>query len=86
MVHITSVRFRNSGNNNTETITRKLNLALAKVGLNSLPNDKILDLTKLKASERAKNIVGKGENACYQHFLLFPQCFQKVTFSVGIVW
>ena len=22
-----------------------------------------------------KNIVGKGENASYQHFLLFPQCF-----------
>ena len=24
-----------------------------------------------------ENIVGKGENAVYQHFLLFPQCFQK---------
>ena len=23
----------------------------------------------------SKSIVGKGENACYQHFLLFPQCF-----------
>ena len=59
MVHITSVRFRNSGNNNTETITRKLNLALAKVGLNSLPNDKILDLTKLKASADDKINVTK---------------------------
>ena len=28
-----------------------------------------------------KNIVGKGENACYQHFLLFPQCFQKFSLS-----
>ena len=28
-------------------------------------------------SEREENIVGKGENAGYQHFLLFPQCFQK---------
>ena len=28
--------------------------------------------------ERVENIVGKGENAGYQHFLLFPQCFQKV--------
>ena len=27
---------------------------------------------------RVENIVGKGENAGYQHFLLFPQCFQKV--------
>ena len=28
-----------------------------------------------KSSPKAKNIVGKGENAGYQHFLLFPQCF-----------
>ena len=37
-----------------------------------------------------ENLVGKAENAGYQHFLLFPQCFQKGTFSVslevGIVW
>ena len=37
-----------------------------------------------------ENIVGKGENAAFQHFLLFPQCFQKASFSgsleVGIVW
>ena len=26
--------------------------------------------------DRVENIVGKGENAGYQHFLLFPQCFQ----------
>ena len=57
----------------------------------SLPNNKILGLYKLKALadnninltenlklvlERIENIVGKGENAGYQHFLLFPQCFQ----------
>ena len=24
---------------------------------------------------------GKGENACDQHFLLFPQCFQKHSIS-----
>ena len=60
--------------------------------VNSLPNDKILDLSKLKAfaDENSnefqklsfvlggvKNIVGKGENAGYQHFLLFPPCFHK---------
>ena len=28
----------------------------------------------------AENIVGIGENAGYQHFLLFPQCFQKASF------
>ena len=35
-------------------------------------------------------IVGNGENVGYQHFLLFPQCFQKASFQgllkVGIVW
>ena len=39
--------------------------------------------------ERVENIVGKGENAGNQHFLLFPQCFQKASFlgllKVGIV-
>ena len=31
-------------------------------------------------SDRIENIVVKGENAGYQHFLLFPQCFQKASF------
>ena len=72
---------------------------------NSLPNDKILDWLKLKAFaddkknvteklkfvlEKVENILGKGENAGYQHFLLFPQCFQKPTFpemlKVGVMW
>ena len=39
---------------------------------------------------RVENIVGKGENAGNQHFFLFPQCFQKLSFvevfKVGIVW
>ena len=30
---------------------------------------------------RVENIVGKGENAVYQHFLLFPQCFQRPSVS-----
>ena len=37
-----------------------------------------------------ENIVKKGENAGYQHFLLFPQCLEKASFpdtSKGvIVW
>ena len=60
------------------------------------PNGKILDWSKLKAfaddkvnladmmislSDRVENIVGKGENAGYQHFLLFPQCFQMPSLS-----
>ena len=41
------------------------------------------------AFDRVENIVGKGENANagYQHFLLFPQCFEKASFpnmSVGM--
>ena len=39
---------------------------------------------------REENIVGKEENAGYQHFLLFPLCFQKasltVVLKVGILW
>ena len=63
--------------------------------VNSLLNDKSFNLSKLKAFadekinvaqnlkfvyDRVENIVGKGENAGYQHFLLFPQCFQKSVF------
>ena len=72
---------------------------------NSLPTNKTLDRSNLEACTdykinvtnnlkfvlgRVKNIVGKEENAGYQHFLLFTQCFQKAYFSwslkVGIVW
>ena len=34
--------------------------------------------------DREENIVGKGENAGYQHFLLCPECFQKA-FSSGVL-
>ena len=55
--------------------------------LNPLPNNKFIDWSKLKAladsrinvTEKVQfdlgmveNIMGKGENAGYQHFLLFP--------------
>ena len=40
--------------------------------------------------ERVENIVGKGENADYQHFLLFLQCFEDISSSelltLKIVW
>ena len=46
---------------------------------------------KLKSGfGKVENIVIKGENAAYQHFLLFPKCFQNAPVSgslkVGIVW
>ena len=31
------------------------------------------------ACEKTENIVEKGENTVYQHFLLFPHCFQKLS-------
>ena len=31
-------------------------------------------------------MVGKGENAGYQHLILFHQCFQKLSFSVVSGW
>ena len=34
--------------------------------------------------DRIENIVGKGENAGYQHFLLFQQCFQKPSIKFRI--
>ena len=68
--------------------------AFYPVVINTLPNNKTLDWFKLKAFSddkinlaeklkfvmgRVQNIVGKGENAGYQHFLLFPQCFLKAS-------
>ena len=42
------------------------------------------------ANQKLWYIVGKGENAGYQHFLLFSQCFPKLSslgsLKVGIVW
>ena len=62
---------------------------------NSFPKDKFLDRSKSKAFADDKinvtkklkfavgqeeNIVAKGENAGYQHFLLFPTMFSKALF------
>ena len=54
-------------------------------------DDKLSLTQKLKfVLGTVENIVGKGENAGFQHFLLFPQCFQKLSFvevlKAGIVW
>ena len=34
---------------------------------------------KIQLSDLVENIVGKEEIACYDQFLLFPQCFQKLS-------
>ena len=63
--------------------------------INPLPDDTILDWSKLKQyaddnfkfdensrkfSTWVENTVGKGEIARYEQFVLFPQCFQKACF------
>ena len=60
--------------------------------VNPFPNNKFWTLSKLKEFadnnfefdengrkffNRVENAVGKGENACYEQFLLFPPCFPK---------
>ena len=37
--------------------------------------------TMISILDMVEKIVGKEENAGYQHFLLFPQCFQKALSS-----
>ena len=32
----------------------------------------------IQFSDRVEKIVAKEEIACYEQFLLFPQCFQKL--------
>ena len=67
-----------------------------KTLINSLPNNKILDVTRLKGFADGKinvaekvelvlgkveNVVEKQENACNQLFLYFPQCFLEALIS-----
>ena len=54
-------------------------------------DDKLnVDKMTISPFDRVENSVGKGENAGYQHFLLFPQCFLKPTslgsLILGFVW
>ena len=66
------------------------NKSLDSSNFKAFAGDKISVTQKLKSIlGRVENIVGKGENAGHQHFLLFPQCFQRASSSgslkVGIV-
>ena len=71
-----------------------LGLAIINSWLNSLPTDKTLDLSKFKEFagdklnmiqklkfllDRLESIVEKGEDAGYQHFPLYLECFQKAS-------
>ena len=44
----------------------------------NVSNNNILSCT------RVENNVGKAKNSCYQHFLLFPLCFQKNSSQVRL--
>ena len=70
-----------------------LKLLIVLYRVNSLPKEKILDLSKLKtfaddnlnvyqklkfALGRVENIVGKEENAGYQRFLPFHNVFKRL--------
>ena len=61
------------------------------------PKKQILDSFKLKEfaddnfkfdendrkfSRRVENTVGKGEIACYEQFLCFPQCFKRLVLQI----
>ena len=52
-------------------------------------NNFIVAKIMISVFDRAENIVGKGENAGNQHFLLFQQCFHEASFpgslKVGII-
>ena len=80
------------------------NRIMVQIGL-TLSQTTIFSLTKLKPFadnklntakmmislfDKVENTVGNGENAGYQHFLLFPQSFRKPssfgTLKVWIVW
>ena len=68
-----------------------------RIRINPLPNNKTMDWSKVEAFPderinvtknldllwgRVENILGKGQNYGYQHFLLFPQ---KATFSRSVL-
>ena len=98
-------REKNAGNKHFLSSNNVFRRQRTTAQLQYLPNDKVLNRSKLKAFAddkinvnevlkisfgRVENIVGRGENAGYQHFLLFPQCFRKPSVSrslkVGTVW
>ena len=60
----------------TGTLPDDRNLALSKLKKIADNNFNVAELIKL-VFEGLENIQEKGENAGYQHFLLFPLGFQK---------
>ena len=68
--------------------TKRQNFTMSKS--KAFVDDKIkIAQAIISVFDGVENMVEKGEKAGYQHFLLFPQCFQKAlsseSFKVGIV-
>ena len=59
--------------------------------MEAFANDKF-DVAEIMVSvfDRIENIEAKGKKSGYQYFLIFPQCFQKASYTgllkVVIVW
>ena len=72
-----------------QLFTRRQNLRPVQIQMQMTKKKKCDQKLKFVLG-RLENTVGKRENAGYQHFLLFPQCFQKASIpgslKVGIVW
>ena len=49
-----------------------------------LADDNLADAEMISVNDRKENIVGKGENAGYQHFLLCSKMFLKGFFPIFI--
>ena len=81
------------------SLSGSLKVGIARERVNSLPNDKILDLSKFKVFaddnfnltkmvkfffDKVESLVGKGGNTGYQHFFPFPTMFSKALFLYGL--
>ena len=73
-----------SGNINTRQVAEILPLAFPKRKISDTPIVKEFEDDNFKFDENGKkfskrkgNAVGKGEIACYEQFIHFPQCSQK---------
>ena len=60
--------------------TRGHNFRLVKYKVFSDNKSKVAQMAEL-VLDRAENSVGKGGNAGYHYFLLFPQCFKTFLFQ-----
>ena len=56
--------------------------ALKNMSLRAFSDEKFNAAQKtISLFRRIRILVEKGENTCCQHFLLFPQCFSKLSSS-----